>query len=112
MIKIYNEDNIKKKDLDYEEILSTVVDTIKYSDVDISNDKISSSDNLIELNAEIRQINCDWTYNLYCCYKFNKDNSVDYDIYLNPISCKEEFRLSDATELYNILKDIEEIMNV
>lgn len=111
LIRIYEDNEIKKKDLDYEEILNTVIDTIKSDSIKVLDYDVSSSENIIELNASIKQINCDWTYKLYCCYKLDKDN-VDYDIYLNLINSNEEFRPSDASELSNLLQNIEEIMNV
>lgn len=112
MIKILSEDNLlQKKDLNYEEILNTIVDTVKSSNIEITDDKISLSDDIIELNANIRQVECDWTYKLYCYYKFNEDN-IDFDITLNLIKAVEELRVSDVVELSNLLQDIQEIMNV
>lgn len=112
MIKIYTEDEIRQKDLNYEEILGTVIDTIKSSDIEIFEDSIESSSEIIELNATLRQVSCNWTYKLYAFYKFNTDGTISYDLSLNLVESDEELRVSDATELANLLQEIEEIMNV
>lgn len=112
MINVYEAVN-KKKDLDYEEIINTISESIQNSyDIEINDENLNSEDNKIELSLTITQNSCRLKYKLFCIYDNLNENEINYDIYINLINCKEELRNSDILELSNLLKSVEEIMNV
>ena len=112
MISVYEEVN-KKKDLDYEEIINTISESIQNSyDVTINYENLNSEEDKIELSLTIMQNSCGLKYKLFCIYDNLNEDEINYDIYINFISCKEELRNSDILELSNLLKSVEEIMNV
>lgn len=101
----------RKPDIDYSEILNSIVDAIKVDGIQISNDKVTDSNNLLKLTFDLLLTDCGWKYLVACMYDINS-NVIDKEISVSSKSTVGEASVTDMNILASALQQIDDIMTV